>query len=157
MMRAIVLPLLCAASALAAQNPAATGEGQQHRVERLRVALGLTAEQAAKLQATQERFVPQRRDVMRRQGAILSALRGQLQPGVAANGDSVRKLLDASDQSRGALLQLQRDEEKEIAGYLSPVQRARYQLMRARWHQRFVGMQERSRGMRGWRRWRRPG
>jgi hypothetical protein len=42
------------------------------------------------------------------------------------------KLLDARQENRAAMLQLERDEDKEIAHYLSPVQLARYQLMRQR-------------------------
>jgi len=57
----------------------------------------------------------------------------------------------ARDQNRGAFAQLQRDEEKEIAGYLSPVQRARLDLLR----ERFAGMRSRRgpggrRGRGGW-------
>ena len=73
------------------------------------------------------------------------ALRGQLQPGVAANADSVRRLMDARDQNRAALAQIERDEDKEIAGYLSPVQRARYQIMRQRLQERISEMRRQPR------------
>jgi len=153
-MNRIVWLLLLAPSLLAAQNPpdSGGGRGRQRREAWVREALGLTNDQATKLEATRARFAPQRRAIMERQRAIRRGLRGQLRPGIAANADSVRKLLDARDQNRGALAQLQRDEEKEIAGYLSPVQRARLDLMR----ERFAGMRSRrgrgwGRGRRGWR------
>jgi hypothetical protein len=149
-MNRIAWLLLLTPSLLAGQNPADTGSGGRHRREAwVREALGLTTDQAAKLDATRARFAPQRRAVMERRRAIVRGLRGQLQPGIAANADSVRKLLDARDQNRGALAQLQRDEEKEIAGYLSPVQRARLDLLR----ERFAGMRSRRGGMRGPRGW----
>jgi hypothetical protein len=147
-MKRIAWLLLLTPSLVAAQNPPDSGSAvrRQRREAWVSQALGLTTDQAAKLEATRARFAPQRRTIMERARAIRAGLRGQLQPGIAANTDSVRKLLDARDQNRGAFVQLQRDEEKEIAGYLSPVQRARLDLLR----ERFAGM--RSRHGRGGRR-----
>jgi len=148
-MKRIAWLLLVVPSLLAGQNPADTGSagrgGRQRREAWVREALGLTTDQAAKLDATRARFAPQRRAVMERRRAIMRGLRGQLQPGIAANADSVRKLLDARDQNRGSFVQLQRDEEKEMTGYLSPVQRARLDLLR----ERFAGMRGRGAGRRG--------
>ena len=125
--------LLVAAPALAAQgrSPGDTGRtAMRQRMEaHVTKELGLTGDQAAKLRATHDRFVPQRREIKQRQRAIHQALRGQLQPGVAANSDSVRKLLDARLEGRSALLQLNRDADKELAGFLTPVQRARLEMM----------------------------
>jgi len=154
-MKRIAWLLVLAPSLLAAQTPSDTGgaarDGRQRREAWVGRALGLSADQAAKLEATRARFAPQRRALMARRRAIFEGFRGQLQPGIAANADSVRKLLDARDQNRGAFAQLQRDEEKEIAGYLSPVQRARLDLLR----ERFAGMRSRRgpggrRGRGGW-------
>jgi Spy/CpxP family protein refolding chaperone len=91
--------------------------------------LGMTDDQAAKFHATHERFGPQLRDLMKKGRGIHEALRGQLQPGVAANTDSVKKLLDAWYQNRAAHLQLERDFDKDVAAYLTPVQRARLTMM----------------------------
>jgi Spy/CpxP family protein refolding chaperone len=144
MTRITLLLLLIAAPALAAQgkNPADTGRGaeMQHRREqfrkrheaRVKKDLGLTDDQAAKLHATEQRFFQQRHDLMERGRAIREGLHGQLQPGVAANADSVRKLLDARQQTRATLAQVDRDQDKEMAAYLTPVQRARYELMHER-------------------------
>lgn len=133
--------LLAVAPALAAQgrtpdrdrdrNPSDTGRaGRMQRWQgHMRAQLGLTDDQAAKLRATRERFMPQRRDVMQRERAIHEALRGQLQPGVAANSDSVRKLLDAHMQVRVAQAQLDRDQDRELSAFLTPVQRARIEMM----------------------------
>ena len=150
-MRPIVLVALCAvAGQLAAQNPpdssdqAQTQQLRQRVLRRwrqvVRVQLDLTPDQAAKLQATEDHFAAQRRDMAQRQRAVQDAIRGQLQPGVAANADSLRRLMDARDQNRTALAQLDREEDKEMAGYLSPVQRARYQVMRQRLQERIAEM-----------------
>ena len=155
-MRHILLVLLCALTRpLTAQNPPDTGEAAQaqqlrerirerwHQV--VRTQLGLTPDQATKLQATEDRFAAQRRDIAQRQRGVQEALRGQLQPGVAANADSVRRLMDARDQNRAALAQIERDEDKEVTGYLSPVQRARYQIMRQRLQERISEMRRQRR------------
>ena len=146
--------LLAAAPALSAQgkNPADTGRAarMQRWQGQMRARLGLTDDQAAKLKATRERFMPQRRDVMQRMRAIHGALRNQLQPGVAANPDSVRKLLDALMQVRVAQVQLDRDQDRDLATFLTPVQRARIEMAYA--HRMMRGrMGGHGRGMRGWR------
>jgi hypothetical protein len=92
--------------------------------------LKLTPDQAAKLRATHERFGTRRRALMRQQMDRRQALEGQMQPGVAANSDSVRKLMDGMRGGRAEMLKIEQDEDQEMAGYLSPVQRARYQQMR---------------------------
>jgi len=135
---------------LTAQNPADTSDvvqTQQLRQElrarwneRVRTALGLTPDQATKLEASEQRFAERRREIAVRQRGVQEALRGQLQPGVAANGDSVRRLMDARDQNRAAVAQLDREEDHEMAAYLTPVQRARYQMMRQRLQDRIAEM-----------------
>jgi len=155
-MKHILLVLWCAAApVLAAQHPPDTSEQAQTQQLRqqvrqrwqqvVRTQLGLTPDQATKLQATEDRFAAQRRDIAQRQRGVQEALRGQLQPGVAANADSVRRLVDARDQNRATLAQIDRDEDQEIAGYLSPVQRARYQIMRQRLEDRIAEMRRQRR------------
>jgi Spy/CpxP family protein refolding chaperone len=108
--------------------------------------LDLTDDQAAKLHATENRFFQRRREIQQRQGAVLQALRAQLQPGVAADPDSVRQLMDAREQNRLAIAQLDRDESVEMREYLSPVQHARYQLMRQRLQEWIAEMRRQRRG-----------
>ena len=73
------------------------------------------------------------------------ALRGQLRPGVAANSDSVRRLMDARDRNRAALAEIDRNENREAAGYLTPVQQARYQMMREQLRRRIQEIREQRR------------
>jgi Spy/CpxP family protein refolding chaperone len=150
--------LVVMARALAAQQPADTAggggvqaEGLRQQVRQrwsmqVRQQLNLTDDQAAKLRATEDRFFERRREILIGQRAVLQGLRGQLQPGVAADADSVRKLLDEREQNRAAAMQLDRDEDKEMTAYLSPVQRARYQLMRQRLQERIAEMRRQRRG-----------
>src|SRR5439155_11580973 len=104
-----VLLTVAAVPLLGAQNPSDTTRGaeaqhlrQEFRRrwnERVRQELSLSDDQAGKLQATEGKYLQQRRDVMQHQRAVNEALRGQLQPGVAASDDSVRKLMDQDRKS----------------------------------------------------------
>jgi hypothetical protein len=112
----------------------------------VRSQLELTDTQARRLQATEDRFLERRQTITRRQRAVLQGLRDQLQPGRAANPDSVRRLLDVRAQNRAELAQLEQEEDREIAGYLTPVQRARYQLLRQHLQERIVELRRERRG-----------
>jgi Spy/CpxP family protein refolding chaperone len=96
----------------------------------IRQNLSLTDDQAAKLFATEDRFEAARRPLQQRLGGIARDLNQQLQPGVAANGDAVTRLMNEREDNRLKLEQIDRDEDREMAGYLTPVQRARYQRQR---------------------------
>ena len=138
--------MLAAAVPLAAQDPTAggaepqdTAEAAQLRLqieqrfhEIVRQRLALTDDQDAKLRATQEKFGAQRRDLMREQADHRQALDRQMLPGVAANPDSVQLHLQGIQRNQERLLRLQQDEDREMAGYLTPVQRAQYQMLRDR-------------------------
>jgi Spy/CpxP family protein refolding chaperone len=147
---------LVVAPVMAAQQPADPGRGvpaerlrqliRQRWNVQVRRQLDLTDDQAAKLHATENRFFRRRREIQQRQGAVLQALRAQLQPGVAADPDSVRALMDAREQNRVAIAQLDRDESLEMMEYLSPVQHARYQLMRQRLQEWIAEMRRQRRG-----------
>src|SRR5712691_4004981 len=109
---------------------------EQRFNDRVKQELNLNADQATKLRATQERFGARRRDVMQQQVERRRALENQMQPGIAANSDSVRKLMDGIQVGRADMLKIEQDQDREMSGYLTPVQRARYQQMRERLMQR---------------------
>jgi len=111
--------------------------------------LQLTQDQATKLRASQERFSARRRQVMQQQMQRHRALDDQMQPGVAANADSVSKLMDGMRSGRAEMLRIEQDEDREMSGYLTAVQRARYQQMRARLMQRAAEMRMERREGRG--------
>jgi Spy/CpxP family protein refolding chaperone len=98
--------------------------------------LNLTADQADKLRATEERFRPRRRAIQRQQLLLRLGLQGQMRPGEAADADSVRRLMDGMQANRAELLRLEQAQDQEMSGYLTPVQRARYQMLRERLVQR---------------------
>lgn len=63
---------------------------------------------------------------------VQQALRHQLRPGVAAQTDSVVRLLDRLTSLRVEVAQAAGEEIRELAAVLSPVQQAQYVLMRDR-------------------------
>lgn len=133
---------LVVAPALAAQDSAGPPdsvqrERLQEEIDRrfgqvVQQRLGLTGDQSDKLRATEERFRTRRREILRRQLALRFALDGQMRPGQAADADSVRRLMDGIQGNRVELLQLEQDQDREMAEYLTPVQRAQYQMLRER-------------------------
>lgn len=125
----------------AAQEP---GEPDQQRVEQLRQLiedrfaaraqeeLGLNDEQFQRLRSTSAQFAAQRRGVEQQERRLRQAMAFQLRPGVAADQDSVAKLVDALINVKGAYVQTYRDEMKALSGFLNPVQRAQYFVLRER-------------------------
>lgn len=141
------------AAAQRGDSAAAKTDSLRHHIEerfatRVQEELGLTNEQTAKLRATSQQFGGRRRVMHTRQRQLKEALRAQLKPGVAANQDSVARLTDAMVELRVASAQASRDEMREVAKYLTPVQRARFFVMRDRLHHR-VKEARGHRGMRG--------
>ncbi|HET8713836.1 MAG TPA: hypothetical protein VFM23_09175 [Gemmatimonadales bacterium] len=120
------------------------GQIEQRFAERVREELNLTQDQTTRLRASQEKFGTRRRALMRQQMERRRALERQMQPGVAANADSVRKLLDGIQAGRAEMLKIDQEESRELAGYLTPVQQARFERMRGRLMQR-VGEMRRER------------
>lgn len=154
MNRLLLVVALVVAPAVAAQEPPDSGRAEELRAEierrfaeRVRGELGLSDDQATRLRATQETFGERRRALMRRQFERRRALQEQMRPGVAANPDSVKRLLDGINEGRAEMLKLEQEEDREMTGYLSPVQRAQFQMMRQRFLQRVEQLRER-RGMR---------
>jgi len=158
MNRFVLVVTLALASTLSAQEPVTPAQPDTAEAERLRAQieerfsrrvqeeLRLTPDQAAKLRASQEKFGAQRRTLIREQMERRRALDGQMQPGIAANGDSVKRLMDANQNARAQMLKLEQDEDREMATYLTPVQRARYRQMRERLMRTVMEMRAQRRG-----------
>jgi hypothetical protein len=105
---------------------------EQRIAERVKVELNLNDDQMRKLRATQERFGPRRRALARERMGYALGLQGQMRPGIAANPDSVRVYMDGLQRIKAGMLALDQEEDREWAGYLTPVQRARLQMIRQR-------------------------
>ena len=128
---------------LAAQRTDSAGRSDslRHRIEerfaaRVQQELNLTNEQATRLRATSATYGARRRELREQERRIKQALWQQLQPGVAANNDSVSRLTDAMIQRKLTSAQAARDEMNELSRYLNPVQRARLYVMREQLYHR---------------------
>lgn len=152
----LVLTPFGMAGAQQADTGSVRRDSLRHRIEerftaRAQQNLGLTSEQTTKLRATSQQFGTRRADLRSRGRQLREALTAQLQPGVAANQDSVAKLTNAMIELKTAEAQISRDELKEQSKYLNPVQRARLYVMRERFAHRLKDVYG-HRGEKGFRR-----
>ena len=103
---------------------------------RVKEEVGLTDAQLARLRATSTTYGGRRRDLEAQERLLRSSLADQMRPGVAANQDSVSRLTDALVNLRSSYAQTLRDENNEMAKYLTPVQRSQLLAMRERFARR---------------------
>lgn len=115
---------------------------EQRFAERLREDLGLSDDQTTKVRVSLGGLAAKRRGMEQDERRLRQALTYQLRPGVAANPDSVAKLVDALTNHRVAYAQTFKDEMRELAAILNPVQRGQYLLMRDRLMQRVQDVQQ---------------
>ena len=142
-----LLALVVVATPVTAQSPREAGRTQQRRMQErglpdsqgredlmrqvterfmsnYRDLAGLTPEQDQKFRAIALRWFEQRRTRQQREQALWRGLEMQMRPGVAANADSVTRLLDGIVAVRSAAVEQARADQREYATFLSPVQRA---------------------------------
>jgi LTXXQ motif family protein len=99
---------------------------------RVKEELALTDQQTTRMKSTVRDWFLKRRDMEEENRRLREAMAGQLRPGVAANKDSVAKLTDAMLELKVRYAQSFKDEIKEMSGYLDPVQRAQFMVLRER-------------------------
>lgn len=109
---------------------------EQRFGERLRIELGLTNDQAGRMRIALAGLAARRRVMEHDERLVRQALAAQLRPGIAANPDSVGRLVDALTSQRIAYAQTFRDEMRELGTILTPVQRGQYLMARDRLMQR---------------------
>jgi hypothetical protein len=100
--------------------------------QRIQQDLKLSPDQMQRLRATVGSYAGRRRDLEARQRDLRQALGGQLRPGIAATPDSVARLTDELLDVRVRYAESFREEQRELARYLDPVQRAKLMLLRDR-------------------------
>jgi Spy/CpxP family protein refolding chaperone len=92
----------------------------------LRERLELTDQQAVRLDAVSRRYMRERDDLVSREREVRMALRAQVAPGAAADQARTAGLLDEMLRLQAVRLQLVTREQRELATFLTPVQRARF-------------------------------
>ncbi|MBA3405232.1 MAG: hypothetical protein H0U13_11215 [Gemmatimonadaceae bacterium] len=99
---------------------------RQRSGEVVRRRLQLTDDQAARLQATNRQFEQQRMGLLTRERELRRELRQQLMAGATANETRVGELLDQTMRLQRQRLDVAESEQRELAKFLRPVQRAKY-------------------------------
>jgi periplasmic protein CpxP/Spy len=118
-------------------NRAALEQQLQERTARLtQQRLGLTDAQLARLEQTNARFAPQLRQLSVQERDVRSQLRQEMTAGNSANQQHVSDLLNASIQLQKQRIAIVESEQKELAGFLTPVQRARYVALQNQFRKR---------------------
>ena len=92
----------------------------------MRQRLGLNDEQARKLQDANGRFEGRRRELFGEERQIRMGLRRALENDSTASNDEVSGLLDRALRLQRQRLDLMESEQKELATFLTPIQRAKY-------------------------------
>lgn len=123
---------------------------------RVKEQLGLTDDQSRRLQATVRDYFRKRRLLEMEEQRLRREVSAELRPGIAADSDRLGRLLDDLVDVRVRYAQSYRDESRELAKYLSPVQRGQYFLMRERLFDQVREFQRQRGGPRQPRAWDRP-
>ncbi len=119
----------------------------------VQVELNLNDQQMDRLRTAMRGNQDRHQDLNRREQDLHRAIGEQLQPGVAANQDSLGRMLDAALQTRVSHVQSDQQFNRDLAQFLTPVQRARLVIMMKRFEERVgeirgrVGRQMQGQGM----------
>lgn len=156
---ALAVLVLAGAAPLAAQTedsatPAPrTAQSLRRQIEdrfaaRVQEELRLSDTQAAQLRATVDTYGDRRRALVREERRVRAAVAVQLRPGVAADRDSVGRLVDTLAELKVRYAQTFRDELQDMEDYLDPVQRAQFFALRERLLRRVEEFRHRGEGPR---------
>lgn len=136
----IALPAAAHAQAVTAAPPgnrAALEQQFRERTAKLtQQRLGLTDSQLGRLEQTNARFAPQLRQLAGQEREIRRQLRQEMMAGNSANQQRVGDLLDGAIRVQKQRISIVESEQKELAGFLTPVQRARYVALQAQFRKR---------------------
>jgi protein CpxP len=109
----------------------------------LRRRLGLNDSQMTRLQATNRQFEEQRRALFARERQTRVELRREIMLEERANQDRIAQLLDATLQLERQRLDLIQNEQRELAKFLTPIQRAKLLGFQAELRRRTQDMRRR--------------
>lgn len=98
--------------------------------------LGLTDTQMQQLERVNSRFAPQLTAVVKQERETRRQLRQQMAPGAQVDQSRVSALIDESLRLQKQRIALIEAEQKELAAFLTPVQRARYLALQAQFRNR---------------------
>lgn len=91
--------------------------------------IGFTDEQMQQLERATQRFDARRRELGQRERVQRVALRSQLLADSAANQSAIASALDQMHEVQRRRLDLQAEEQRELATFMTPLQRAKFMAM----------------------------
>ncbi len=145
----VLVTIAVAASPAVAQRGARGNRtaGLRRQIEQLfmqqaRNQLGLSADQVARVQQVLGEYAGTRLQLDLTDRVLTSALRDQLRPGIAANGDSVARLVTALNANRVANAVSFQNEMIALSKVLTPVQLGQFQLLNDRLLERIRELQQ---------------
>ncbi|GJG88622.1 hypothetical protein tb265_38030 [Gemmatimonadetes bacterium T265] len=107
-------------------DPAASRPGIERLGAVVQQRLQLTDEQTARLRETSRRYAEQRKDLLRDERDARQTVRAEMGRGNAADQARVQSALDRLYAIQQRRTELAASEQRELAGFLSPTQRAQY-------------------------------
>lgn len=143
---ALVCGLVAAPASAQTRDSAARAEQRAGLERKLRARLGevvqqrlgLTAEQARQLEAVDRRYQPERRRLMQREMEVRRALRQQVAARDSANQTTTAALLDQMIGLQRERTELLAREQRDLAAFLTPVQRAQLIALQSDLHRRVM-------------------
>ena len=129
-------------SAAVRRRVALEGQVRQRIAVMVKERLQLTDAQAQQLQETDARLEQRRRELMQREQRLRRDLRQQLAPGAAADQQRVASLLDQVMAVHRERVTLIEQEQRELARFLTPIQRAKYLGLQSELRSRIEGMRQ---------------
>ena len=157
--QAAMIVSLFAVAPLAAQRPgnprparaALVRDIEQIFLTRVTRVMALTpesgaAEQQPRFQRAVLAWAQRRESLETEERQLRQSLNRELTPGVAANPDSVSRFVDALNANRVAYAESFRDEMRELAPILNPVQRGQFQVARDQLLQKVRELQQQRTG-----------
>lgn len=123
-----------------AQAPARRQQMERQLRERLwsvtKEQVGLTDAQMSKLGETSRRFDARRRTLNQQERAERITLRQQITAGDRADQNRIAAALDHLIQLQRQRVELQAEEQRELSGYMTPLQRARFAALQEQFRRR---------------------
>ena len=111
--------------------------------------VGLTDAQMAQLEQSNARFAPQLSQVAAQERDTRRQLRREMTSGGQSNQQHVSDLLDASLRLQKQRIAIVETEQKELARFMTPVQRARYIALQQQFRRRAQELDGQNRGGQG--------
>jgi len=134
-----------------AANPRRAALEQQFRAQSAKLAqqkLGLTDAQLTQLEQTNARFAPQMNQLLAQERDTRRQLRMEMTRGNQANQQHVSDLLDSTVSLQKQRISLVEAEQKDLARFLTPTQRAGYIALQAQFRMRAQELTRRNAGQR---------